>query len=154
MIQRIFDKQGYIGKTARTNMIKTILLTHRILRMREETLFLSVYLIDKYMSEQEIKTKDINLLVLTTLFIAAKYEETTYVKLYKIIEASQLRLEPACVIQFEAEMLATFDFKLNIICPYDFLKRIFLVQKVDDKNFSKIKSRLLFICFGSESFFG
>ena len=130
-------------------MIRKILETHSALKMREETLFLAVYILDMYLSKKVIRNKDVDLLLVTIIFIAAKYEETIYVKLFKILNGYKIRLEPPQVILFEAEVLAVLDFKLNIVCPYDFLKRIFLIQKIEDKNFSSIKSCVLFLHFGS-----
>jgi len=125
-------------------MALRIFQTHTTLRMREETLFLAMYIMDKYLSLRAVRLKDLDLFLVAVIFIAAKYEETTYVRLYRIIAGySNYRFEPAQVIQMEAEVLAVLDFKLNIICPYDFLKRLFLIHKVEDKNLSELTSRLL-----------
>lgn len=147
VIEDVLRMQTFVDKIIRAKMIRKILETHSALKMREETLFLAVYILDRYLSKKVIKNKDVDLLLVTIIFIAAKYEETIYVKLFKILNGYKIRLEPAQVILFEADVLAVLDFKLNIICPYDFLKRIFLIQKIDDKNFSWLNSCLLLVYF-------
>ena len=139
----------------RAKMALKILQTHTSLRMREETLFLATYIMDKYMSIKPVRTKDLDLFLVAVIFIAAKYEETTYVRLYRIIAGySNYRFEPTQVIHMEAEILGVLDFKLNIICPYDFLKRLFLIHKIDDKNLSELTSCLLQFRVGSNCVFG
>ena len=124
-------------------MVRKIFLTHQACKMREETLFLAIYILDKYLSLRNVFFKDFDLFLVTVLFIAAKYEETIYVKLYRILQEYKIRLEPTQVINYESEMLILLDFKLNFVCPYDFLKRIFLIHKIEDQNFSSLKSALL-----------
>lgn len=130
----------------RSKMVSKLVSTHSSLRMREETLFLAVYLMDKYVSLRGVKVKDIDLLLVTILFIAAKYEETIYVKLFRIMHAySNYKFDPAQVIALEAKVLGDINFKLNIVCPYDFLKRLFLIHKIDDQNLSELTSRRLLV---------
>lgn len=128
-------------------MVAKLFETHNTLRMREETLFLSIYILDKYMSVKPLRTKEIDYLLVTILFIAAKYEETTYVRLSRIIDGySKFKMIPQTVVELEAQVLAVINFKLNIICPYDFLKRLFLIHKIEDQNISSVISSLLFVC--------
>jgi hypothetical protein len=145
VINDVFKHQTYIDKFVRLRIISKIIATHSALKMREETLFLAIYVLDKYLSINNVRSKDFDVFLVSVIFIAAKYEETIYVKLYKILSAYKMRLEPCLIIKFEADILAVIDFKLNIICPYDFLKRIFLIHKIEDKNFSCLKSRLLLV---------
>lgn len=136
----------------RSRMVSRLLQTHSSQRMREETLFLAIYVMDKYLSLKPIRSKDLDLFLVAVLFMAAKYEETTYVRMYRIVSAySSYRFEPSQVIRMEAEILETLEFKLNIICPYDFLKRLFLIHKIEDKNVSWLTSRLLQFHAGGQS---
>lgn len=133
-------------------MVTRMLQTHTLLRMREETLFLAIYVMDKYLSLKPIRSKELDLFLVAVLFMAAKYEETTYVRMFRIIGAySGFRFEPCQVIRMEADILDTLEFKLNIICPYDFLKRLFLIHKIEDKNVSGLNSRVLQFHVGGQS---
>ena len=133
----------------RAKMVRKIFLIHLACRMREETLFLSVYIMDKYLSIKSLTYKEIDLFLATILFISAKYEETIYVKLSRILYEYKSRLEPCQIIQLESEVLASIDFKLNLVCPYDFLKRIFLIHKIEDPSFSDLKSFMCKLLFRS-----
>lgn len=152
MIEDVYAKQLSSERISRSKMVSKLFATHNSLNMREETLFLAVYILDKYMSVKGLRTREIDLLLVTILFIAAKYEETSYVRLSRIIEGySKFKLLPESIIELEAQVLAVLNFKLNIICPYDFLKRLFLIHKIDDKDLSSVISCFLFIFTRSDS---
>ena len=48
---------------------------HRKFKLRPETLYVSQYIIDKFLSKQKIKNTQLHLLGVTTLLISTKYEE-------------------------------------------------------------------------------
>lgn len=48
---------------------------HLKFKLKEETLFLAVNIIDRYLSQQTITKEKFQLLATTALFIATKYEE-------------------------------------------------------------------------------
>lgn len=152
MIEDVYAKQLSSERISRSKMVSKLFATHNYLHMREETLFLAVYILDKYMSIKVLRTREIDLLLVTVLFIAAKYEETSFVRLSRIIEGySKFKLLPESIIELEAQVLSVLNFKLNIICPYDFLKRLFLIHKIDDKDLSSLISCFLLIFTRSDS---
>ena len=135
-------------------MVSKIIETHRRMRAREETLFLAVYVMDAFLSKCTLNRHSLHQFLLSVLFIAAKYEETTYVRFSKILDAYnyQYKMDLGRVVDMEAVVLDQLNFRLNTVCPYDFLKRIFLIHKCENKDLSQLISGLQFLHFGGAAF--
>ena len=67
--------QTEIKDTQRAFLLEWIIDVHRKFRLRSECLYVAQYIIDKFMSLEKIKNNQLQLLGVTTLLIATKYEE-------------------------------------------------------------------------------
>ena len=67
--------QTEIKDTSRAFLIEWIIDVHRKFRLLPEALYVTIYLIDQYMSRQKINKSQLHLIGVTTLWISAKYEE-------------------------------------------------------------------------------
>lgn len=59
---------------------------HRMLKLRQDTLYMSIYLIDEYVRREGIHIAKYQLLGLTSLFIAGKYEEIVTLKMKSLVK--------------------------------------------------------------------
>jgi hypothetical protein len=64
-----------VKETSRAFLIEWIIDVHRKFRLRPETLYSAVYIIDHYLSKKQIKKQQLHILGITAIFIATKYEE-------------------------------------------------------------------------------
>lgn len=67
--------QTEIKDTSRAFLIEWIIDVHRKFRLLPEALYVTTFIIDQYMSKQKIEKSKLHLIGVSTLWIAAKYEE-------------------------------------------------------------------------------
>lgn len=67
--------QNEIKDTSRAFLIEWIIDVHRKFRLVPETLYVTQHIIDQFLSKKRIAKSQLHLLGVTTLHIAAKYEE-------------------------------------------------------------------------------
>lgn len=69
------EEQRDLSERMRLILVDWLVDIHYKFKMIEETLFLTVYILDKYLSMTFIKRDQLQLVGVTALYIAAKYEE-------------------------------------------------------------------------------
>lgn len=68
-------QQNDINSKMRAILIDWLIDVHLKFKLRPETLFLTTYLIDCYLSKIQIPRTELQLVGVTAMFIASKYEE-------------------------------------------------------------------------------
>uniref|UniRef100_A0A8B9M4D8 Cyclin B1 n=1 Tax=Accipiter nisus TaxID=211598 RepID=A0A8B9M4D8_9AVES len=100
-------------------------------RLQQETLYLAVAVTDRFLQDNPVSKKLLQLVGTTAIFIASKYEEMfpphigdfTYVTDY-----TYTKLE---ICQMEVKILQALDFGLSLPLPPHFLRRISNVLEMD-----------------------
>ena len=127
----------------RFHIIDDFVRWHYIFNMRQETLFLAIYIFDKYTNMISIKRSDLNTLCITCLFIACKFEEVKIYRLDIFIQNLRNKVNKEDVLELEGKILSLIDFKLTIVSPYDFLKRLFHINDSSQQFCKLIRSSCL-----------
>ena len=68
-------RQRDINENVRAILVDWIISVHAKFKLLPETLYLTVNLIDRYLSVFNVAKKDVQLIGITSLLIATKYEE-------------------------------------------------------------------------------
>ncbi len=69
------DNQPYIDERMRSTLIDWLVDVHLEFKLVPETLYLTINIIDRYLAKAQVKRAKLQLLGITALFIASKYEE-------------------------------------------------------------------------------
>jgi hypothetical protein len=69
------EEQPDISEQMRLILVDWLVSVHRRFKLLQETLFLCVYIVDKYLSMNRVSREKLQLVGVCALFIAAKYEE-------------------------------------------------------------------------------
>jgi len=93
--------QTEIKDTSRAFLIEWMIDVHRKFRLMPETLYVSVSIIDRYLSIQEIKKSQLHLLGVTALLIATKYEEIYPPELKDLINISENKFAKDEILKME-----------------------------------------------------
>ncbi|XP_038887576.1 putative cyclin-B3-1 [Benincasa hispida] len=88
-----------------------------------ETLFLSVTLFDRYLSQVKIKKNEMQLVGLTALLLASKYEDFWHPRVKDLISISAESYTREQMLQMEALILKKLKFRLNVPTTYVFMLR-------------------------------
>lgn len=127
MKPNFLDVQPEVTRIVRAFLIESFLRWTFFFQYKQETLFLAVYILDKYLSACPVSKTTLQALCLTILFIAAKFEEVKMIRLNSILKSVHTTIEPEKIFALEKKVLQILDFKLTSISPFDFLKRIYHV---------------------------
>ncbi|CAG8503007.1 3046_t:CDS:2 [Ambispora gerdemannii] len=96
---------------------------HNKLRLLPETLFLTVNIVDRFLSVRVVSLVKLQLVGITSMFIAAKYEEICGPSIKNFIVLSDGGYSEAEMLKAEQYILQTLDFKLSYPSPMNFLRR-------------------------------
>ena len=92
-------------------------------RLTSETLYLAVNIVDKFMERQEVTRDNMQLLGVTALFIASKFEEVFSVDLKDFVFICDDSCLAKDIINFEREVLRVIEWQLTTPCALHFLRR-------------------------------
>jgi len=90
--------QTEIKDTSRAFLVEWIIDVHRKFRLMPETLYVTVSIIDRFLSTSEIKKSQLHLLGVTALLIATKYEEIYPPELKDLLSVSENKFSKAEVL--------------------------------------------------------
>ncbi|XP_022969454.1 putative cyclin-B3-1 isoform X1 [Cucurbita maxima] len=115
--------QKEINPHMRGVLINWLIEVHFKFDLMPETLFLTVTLFDRYLSQVIIKKNEMQLVGLTALLLASKYEDFWHPRVKDLISISAESYSREQVLQMEALILKKLKFRLNMPTPYVFMLR-------------------------------
>lgn len=92
-------------------------------KLRTETLFLSVSLIDRFLSMRKVARADLQLVVVCAMFIAAKFEEIDAPDIRDFVHMTQQACTRQAILAMEVKMLTALEFALCRPTVMHFLDR-------------------------------
>ena len=105
----------------RTVAVDWLVLIHqKIFKFKENTLFLTIQIFDRYLSKTYLSIEKTELLLLTSFMLASKYNEIDYVNMQETLQLSQNKFTKEQVIEMESEILIKLNFEVlaPTMCEY------------------------------------
>jgi len=117
--------EGYlIRPTMRTILVDWLVDVHGRFKMLQETLYLSISIMDAFLQlDSTINRRELQLVGLTAMLIAAKFEETWAPEINDFVYMSDKAYTSKDVLTMECRMLQKLDFRLGRPLPLHFLRR-------------------------------
>ncbi|MCQ2816926.1 MAG: hypothetical protein MJ252_06650 [archaeon] len=119
--------QTDITERMRLILLDWILEVHLKFRLRPETYYLCINIIDRYLSLKSINRQYLQLLGVTALFIACKYEEIYAPELKDLVFMTDNAYRKVELIQMENKIMKLLKFDLTINSPLKYLD-FFLIE--------------------------
>ncbi|OAE31750.1 hypothetical protein AXG93_4874s1130 [Marchantia polymorpha subsp. ruderalis] len=138
-------RQADINDKMRAILIDWLIEVHLKFGLMPETLFLTTNLIDRYLSTESVSRKTLQLVGVTAMLLAAKYEEIIAPEVEAIVFISDDAYTRQQVLAMEKAMLNTLRFNLTVPTPYVFMVR-FLKAAVSDKQMELLAFFLVELC--------
>lgn len=114
----------------RTTLVDWLLQVHLRYHLLPETLWIAVNILDRFLSVRVVSTQKLQLVGLTALFIAAKYEEILAPSVDEFVYMADNGYTKDEILKGERIILQTLDFNISAYCtPYSWVRRI---SKADD----------------------
>lgn len=115
--------QTDVNEKMRAILIDWLIEVHHKFKLLPETLFLTVNLIDRYLSIQPIARQKLQLVGVTSMLIASKYEEIYAPEVKDFVYITDKAYTKEDILKMEASILANLDFSICVPSSYRFLER-------------------------------
>ena len=129
-----------IAKEIHLRMISWMIEVLSVYQSNEETFFLSVKLMDTFISKskERIKTEDIHLIGVTSMFIASKFEDLLPIQLSSFVDKiSHHQFSRLQITSLEKKIISTIGFEsLVTVSAYEFIRTYF--YDFTSNNFKEI----------------
>ena len=128
--------QNDINEKMRGILIDWLIDVHLKFKLVPETLYLTVNLIDRYLSQEPIPRQRLQLVGVSAMLIASKYEEIypPEVKDFEYVTDKAYSREE--ILSMEGKMLHSFSFNLTTTSSFRFFERFARVSGFDDRDFN------------------
>ncbi len=127
--------QTDINEKMRIILINWIIEVHFKFHLLSETLFICINIIDRYLSKKDINRKYLQLLGITSLFIACKYEEIYAPSSKDLIFMTDNAYKIEEMIKMESDVLNIVHFNLTYPTSLRFLEIYKHILDLDDINY-------------------
>ena len=124
--------QPHLKWSYRRILLDWIIEVHNRFQLLPETLYLTVNIIDRFLSKKTIVLDKFQLIGASALFIASKYEEINCPTLKEIVYMLNGSYERADIIEAERYVIDTLEFEIGWPGPMSFLRRI---SKADEYEY-------------------
>ncbi|KAK3231981.1 hypothetical protein Dsin_003862 [Dipteronia sinensis] len=126
-------QQFDINERMRGILIDWLIEVHYKFELMEETLYLTVNLIDRFLAVQPLARKKLQLVGVTAMLLACKYEEVSVPVVEDLILISDKAYSRQEVLDMEKLMLNTLQFNFSVPTPYVFMRRFLKASEADKK---------------------
>lgn len=135
-------KQTKINASMRTILVDWLVDAHRVFKLHPETLYLAVNLLDRYLSRVEVDRASLQLVGISCLLIATKYEEVYCLAVADCVRVCDKAYPASDVLEMEWGILTTLQFDITVPTSYSFLSRFLKSANADEKT-SRLANFLL-----------
>lgn len=125
------DNQGELEWKMRGILVDWLLEVHTRFRLLPETLFLAVNIIDRFLSTKIVQLDRLQLVGVTAMFIASKYEEVLSPHVQNFRHVADDGFTEEEILSAERFVLAALDYDLSYPNPMNFLRRISKADNYD-----------------------
>ncbi|PPQ69161.1 hypothetical protein CVT26_003535 [Gymnopilus dilepis] len=124
------DGQNEISWSMRQTLVDWLLQVHLRYHMLPETLWIAVNIVDRFLTKRVVSLVKLQLVGVTAMFIAAKYEEILAPSVEEFVYMTEKGYTKEEILKGERIMLQTLDFQISHYCsPYSWMRKI---SKADD----------------------
>ncbi|KAG4214182.1 hypothetical protein ERO13_A01G105300v2 [Gossypium hirsutum] len=138
-------QQHDINEKMRAILIDWLIEVHYKFELMEETLYLTVKVIDRFLSVHQVVRKKLQLVGITAMLLACKYEEVSVPVVEDLILISDKAYSRKEVLDMEKLMINTLQFNLSSPTPYVFMRR-FLKAAQSNKKLELLSFFMIELC--------
>lgn len=120
---RYMDRQRQINEAMRSILVDWLVEVHMKFRLAPETLYLCVNIIDRYLGVVQVERKNLQLVGVTALLVACKYEEIYPPEVRDCVYITDRAYTRQEVLDMEQNIVSRLEFKLTVPTGYPFVSR-------------------------------
>ncbi|XP_059106579.1 G2/mitotic-specific cyclin-B3 isoform X1 [Peromyscus eremicus] len=123
IVTKYMDRQMELTSDMRAILVDWLVEVQTSFQMNNETLYLTVKLVDHYLMKAQCQKDHLQLLGSTAYMIAAKLEESYPPSLPEFLYICEDLYQQRDMVSLEMNILKTLNFDINIPTAYNFLRR-------------------------------
>jgi len=123
--------QPEITGKMRAVLVDWLVQVHLRFHLLQETLYMTISILDRYLQSAFVKRTELQLVGVTAMFIASKYEEMYAPDIGDFVYITDNTYSKEDIFKMERTMLKKLDFNLSKPLPLHFLRRISKAGNVD-----------------------
>ena len=127
------DKQPHINAKMRAILIDWLVEVHLKFKLVPETLYLTVNLIDRFLERAQVARSKLQLVGVTALLLASKYEEIYPPEIRDLVYITDRAYSKTDILCMESTILNKLEFNLTVPSVGVFLARYLKAAHADDK---------------------
>ena len=124
-------RQPHINAKMRATLIDWLVEVHLKFRLVPETLYLCVNYIDRYLALETVERSRLQLVGVTALLLAAKYEEINPPELRDLVHITDKAYNQQEILECEERMVKALDYKMTQSTAHCFLVRYLKAAHAD-----------------------
>ena len=109
------EHQDHINERMRSILVDWLVEVHLKFKLVPETLYLTTNIIDRYLERTEVSRPKLQLVGVTALLIASKYEEIYPPELRDLVYICDHAYRKEEILQMEENILKTLEYQITII---------------------------------------
>ena len=109
-----------------------IMINYKVFKFKENTLFLCIQIIDRFLSKKMLNIEETELLILCSLILASKHEEMDYVNMTESLQLSSNKFTKEQIINMEYEILNELNFEIIIPNMNDYYNVYAIIYNLSD----------------------
>mmetsp|Transcript_16082 Transcript_16082/g.31501 ORF Transcript_16082/g.31501 Transcript_16082/m.31501 type:complete len:431 (-) Transcript_16082:431-1723(-) len=126
--------QNDINHTMRSILVDWLVEVGQEYQLSSQTFFLTINYIDRLLSNVAVNRSKLQLLGITCMLIAAKYEEIYPPSIDEFVYISDNTYTREQVLRMESVLLTSLKFHLSAATPWEFCRRFCQASRVDDRT--------------------
>jgi cyclin B len=125
------QRQPHINEKMRAILIDWLVEVHQKFRCVPETLYLTINLIDRYLELEQVERSKLQLVGVTALLLAAKYEEIYPPELRDLVYITDKAYTKEEILTMESKILKALKYQVTIASTHSFLVRYLKAAHAD-----------------------
>lgn len=127
------ESQPHINERMRSILVDWLVEVHLKFKLVPETLYLTINLIDRFLERREVSRPKLQLVGVTSLLIASKYEEIYPPELRDLVYICDRAYTRSEIIEMEEKILKTLEYNITIPSAHAFLVRYLKAAHADKR---------------------
>ncbi|CAA0837401.1 Cyclin-B1-2 [Striga hermonthica] len=127
------NSQPEINEKMRAILIDWLVQVHSKFELSPETFYLTVNILDRYLSGRPTSRRELQLVGLGSMLIASKYEEIWAPEVNELVSISDNTYTDKQILVMEKQILGQLEWSLTVPTPYVFLVRFVKASLTDLK---------------------
>jgi hypothetical protein len=128
----------------RAILVDWLIEVHMKFKLAPETLFLTIEIIDRFLSKEQASRKDLQLIGVTAMLIASKYEDIYPPEVRDFVYITDKAYTKEEIIEMEFNMITSLKFNVTFPSMYRFLERDLKVIISSAPSINETDDKVLF----------